>query len=136
MWIKEYVFNALIPVMHIILYSIFVGSAMDFAQANPLYAIVCIGFLIPAEKFVRKMFGFDKATTSSQLGAAAGGAMVMNAINKFGSKGASGGNSNGSKGSTNNTPNGIRTPSNNPFAAVPGGTSPTPGPGPVPTPGP
>ena len=55
MWIKEYVFNALIPVVHIILYSIFVGSAADFAESNPLYAIVCIAFLIPAEKFIRKM---------------------------------------------------------------------------------
>ena len=86
MWVKEYVFNALIPVVHIILYSIFVGSAMELAQSNPLYAIVCIAFLIPAEKFVRKMFGFDKATTSGQLGAAAGGAMIMNAINKIGHK--------------------------------------------------
>ena len=38
-----------------------------------VYAIVCIGFLMPAEKFVRKMFGFDKATTVGPLGAAAGG---------------------------------------------------------------
>ena len=86
MWVKEYVFNALIPVVHIILYSIFVGSAIDFATSNPIYAIVCIGFLIPAEKFIRKMFGFDKATTSGQLGAAAGGAMIMNAVNKIGHK--------------------------------------------------
>ena len=86
MWLREYVFNALIPVIHIVLYSIFIGSALEFAQENPLYAIVCIAFLIPAEKFVRKMFGFDKATTSGQLGAAAGGAMVMNAINKIGHK--------------------------------------------------
>ena len=83
MWLREYVFNALIPVIHILLYTIFVGSAMDFAQQNPVYAIVCIGFLIPAEKFIRKMFGFDKATTSSQIGAAASGAMVMNAVNKI-----------------------------------------------------
>ena len=84
MWIREYVFNALIPVVHIVIYSIFVGSAIDFAQSNPLYAIVCIGFLLTAEKFFKKMFGFDKATTSSQLGAAAGGALFMNAINKMG----------------------------------------------------
>lgn len=92
MWLREYVFNALIPVIHILLYAIFIGSSIDFAKANPIYALVCIGFLIPAEKFVRKMFGFDKASTSSQLGAAAGGAMVMNAINKIGSKNQGGGN--------------------------------------------
>jgi len=90
-WIKEYIFNALMPVMHLLLYYIFVGSAMDLATSNPIYALVCIGFLIPAEKFFRKMFGFDKATSSSQFGAAAGGAMVMNAINKISHAGGSGG---------------------------------------------
>ena len=126
MWLREYVFNALIPVIHILLYTIFVGSAMDFAQQNPIYAIVCIGFLIPAEKFVRKMFGFDKATTSSQIGAAAGGAMVMNAINKIGSKGPAGNNGKGPSGGENSSPKGIRAPSGNPLAAVSGG-NPSPG---------
>ena len=81
MWLREYIFNALIPVIHLLIYAIFVGSAAEFAESNPIYALVCIGFLIPAEKFIRKMFGFDKATTVSPLGAAAGGALVMNAIN-------------------------------------------------------
>ena len=114
-WIKEYIFNALMPVMHILLYYIFVGSTMDLAKANPLYALVCIGFLIPAEKFFRKMFGFDKATTSSQLGAAAGGAMVMNAINKFGSNGQGNSNEGAGNGATGKT-NGVRTQSNNPLS--------------------
>lgn len=105
MWLREYIFNALIPVIHIVLYSIFVGSAMDLALQNPLYAIVCIGFLTQAEKFFRKMFGFDKAQSVSQLGAAAGGAMVMNAINKVGSKGGSkSGGGSGSKDSGSKTP--------------------------------
>lgn len=84
MWLREYIFNSLIPVIHLLIYSIFVGSAFDFAKSNPIYALVCISFMIPAEKFIRKMFGFDKASTVSPLGAAAGGAMVMNAINKIG----------------------------------------------------
>lgn len=85
-WIKEYTFNAAIPVIHIIIYSALVGSAADLAKANPLYAIVCISFLIPAEKFFKKLFGFEKASTVGQLGAAAGGALIMNAINKMGAK--------------------------------------------------
>ena len=85
-WIKEYTFNAAIPVIHIIIYSALVGSAADLAQSNPLYSIICISFLIPAEKFFRKLFGFEKASTTSQLGAAAGGAVIMNAINKMGAK--------------------------------------------------
>lgn len=85
-WIKEYTFNAAIPVIHIIIYSALVGSAADLAQSNPLYSIICISFLIPAEKFFKKLFGFEKASTVGQLGAAAGGALIMNAINKMGAK--------------------------------------------------
>lgn len=85
-WIKEYTFNAAIPVIHIIIYYALVESAAELAEANPLYAIICISFLIPAEKFFKKLFGFEKATTVGQLGAAAGGALIMNAINKMGHK--------------------------------------------------
>lgn len=85
MWIREYVFNALLPVIHTIIYYMLVSSAIDFIVkgGNWLYAIVAVGFMMPAEKFFRKMFGFDKASSIGQLGAAAGGAMVMNAINKM-----------------------------------------------------
>lgn len=85
-WIKEYTFNAAIPIIHIIIYSTLVGSATELAKNNPLYAIVCISFIIPAEKFFKKLFGFEKANTVGQLGAAAGGALIMNAINKMGAK--------------------------------------------------
>lgn len=85
MWIREYVFNALLPVIHTIIYYMLVSSAINFIVdgGNWLYAIVAVGFMMPAEKFFRKMFGFDKASSIGQLGAAAGGAMVMNAINKM-----------------------------------------------------
>lgn len=84
LWIREYTFNTLIPVIHLLIYTIFVSTASTLAETNPIYAIVCIAFIIPAEKFIRKMFGFDKATTVSPLGAAAGGALIMNAINRIG----------------------------------------------------
>ena len=80
-------FNALLPVIHILIYTIFVGTAADFAEEHPFYAIACLAFMIPAEKFIRKMFGFDKASTVSPMGAAAGGAMIMNAVNKIGNMG-------------------------------------------------
>ena len=85
MWIREYVFNALLPVIHTIIYYMLVSSAINFIVdgGNWLYAIVAVGFMMPAEKFFRKMFGFDKASSIGQLGAAAGGAMVMNEINKM-----------------------------------------------------
>lgn len=97
-WVKEYVYNTLLPIIHIILYYMLIGSALDFIKAgNYLYAIVATGFLMVAEKFFRKLFGFDKATTNNQIGAAAGGAMVMNAINKISHAGGNGGS--GGKGS-------------------------------------
>ena len=86
MWTREYIFNALLQPMHLLLYYIFVESAMELVYQNPLYAVVAIGFLVPAEKFFRKMFGFEKATSAGQIGAAAGGALIMNAINKMGQR--------------------------------------------------
>ena len=134
MWLREYVFNALIPVIHILLYTIFVGSSIDFAKSNPIYALVCIGFLIPAEKFVRKMFGFDKASTSGQLGAAAGGAMVMNAVNKLGHKPSKEGGSDEKGNKVRQTPsyssgyNGVGGVAG-PAAALAGGSNPLAGAG-------
>lgn len=82
MWIKEYIFNALIQPVHLILYFIFLGSAEELVNAYPLYGIVVLGFLIPAEKLIRKMFGFEKASTVSALGSIAGGEAVMKMVNK------------------------------------------------------
>ena len=121
MWIREYVFNALLPVIHTIIYYMLVSSAINFIVdgGNWLYAIVAVGFMMPAEKFFRKMFGFDKASSIGQLGAAAGGAMVMNAINKLGSKGGSGKSSGGSSDSGSGT-----TKSSTRFIQPPGGNQP------------
>ena len=73
MWFKEYTMNAIIQPVHLILYSVFVGSAIDLATRNPLYAVVALAFLTSAEKFVKKMFGLDKASTPAGLAAMAGG---------------------------------------------------------------
>lgn len=117
-WLREYIFNALLQPLHLLIYYIFVGSAMDLATTNPIYAIIVIGFMLPAEKFFRKMFGFDKSTSTSQLGAAAGGALVMNAVNKLGQKagkaatGKTGGDSGGSGGTSGSTTRYASTPDN------------------------
>ena len=102
-WLREYIFNSLLQPMHLLLYYIFVTSAEELTVSNWIYAIVAIGFLIPAEKFFRKMFGFDKAESSGQMGAAAAGALAMNTINSLSNKtkkqttggGSGGGNSQG-----------------------------------------
>ena len=82
-WFKEYIMNAILQPIHLILYSVFVGSAIDLAIDNPIYAIVAIGALLPAEKLIKKMFGLDRTETSSNVGALAGGALTMQGIDSI-----------------------------------------------------
>ncbi len=99
MWLKEYLFNLLIQPVHLILYTILMGSAMDLVQDNVIYAIVALGFLLEAEKLLRRFFGFDKASTVAG-GSALGGALAMqglNSITKFLGKGSKAGKSAGGK---------------------------------------
>ena len=86
MWFKEYIMNAILQPVHLLLYSVMVSSAIDLVAKNPIYALVAIGFLIPAEKFIKKMFGLDKGETSGGLGSFAGGAMTMKALEALGRK--------------------------------------------------
>lgn len=81
MWVKEYFMHAILQPVHLLLFTVLVSSAYDLATDNILYACVAIGFLIPAEKFIKKMFKLDKAETTSGLGAVAGGALAMKGIN-------------------------------------------------------
>ncbi len=105
MWLKEYIYNLLIQPVHLILYSILIGSAMNFATNNLLYALAALGFMLQAEKIMRKFFGFEKATTL-EGGSALGGALAMQGINmlrKIGGpkKGKGGAGGKGEKGSGN-----------------------------------
>ncbi len=92
LWFKEYIMNAIIQPVHLILYFVFVSSAIDLATNNPIYAIVAMFFLIPAEKFIKKMFRLDQSQTEGDFGSFAGGALTMQAMNSL-SKLGSGGNS-------------------------------------------
>ena len=94
-WLREYVFNALIQPFHLIIYMVFVGTAMDFARDNIIYMIAALGFILPAEKILRGFFGFNQAST---LGAIAGGAVLGQALAK-GTKSIIGGGSGGKKSS-------------------------------------
>lgn len=99
LWFKEYTMNAIIQPVHLILYSVFVSSAIELATNNPIYAIVAIAFLVPAEKFIKKMFRLDQSNTESDFGSFAGGAMAMSALNAL--KGLGSGNAGKQKGATN-----------------------------------
>lgn len=105
-WLKEYIFTALLQPFHLIIYTVLVGSSMEIAVRNPLYAIMVIAFIGPAEKLLRKFFGFDKASTPgalSQAGAMFGGAAAWNMVKRgaerfIDKKGGKGGQEGGGKG--------------------------------------
>ena len=85
-WLREYIFNCLIQPVHLLLYTIFITNAIDFASENILYAIVALAFMVPAEKFIKEMFGMKSSSPTGTLGAAAGGALVMSMLNKIKAK--------------------------------------------------
>lgn len=106
-WFKEYLFNLLIQPFHLLMYAAFLGSSMNIATANPIFAIMFLAFLIPAEKLLRKFFGIG-GDTAGGLGAAAGllgGAAVFKRLSGAVNKGAKGGSGSGAKA--------IRTKDNN-----------------------
>ena len=125
MWIKDYVFFALIQVVHLLIYYIFLGSAIDLAsEGNWLFAIVAIGFITPAEKLIKKMFGFEKSKTLGSMAAGATGALMVNAlqgISKGGQKeSASEGNATAAE-----TARPVRTAGVNPFVRYTEETTPS-----------
>lgn len=94
LWLKEYIFNLVIQPFHLLIYIVFVSSAYDLAGNNVIYSLIALGFMIPAEKFLRKMFGFDKTTTAGLMGSVAGAALAMKGLQKverFGKGKSSGG---------------------------------------------
>ena len=90
MWLKEYIYNLLLQPFHLLLYTMLIGSAMEMATNNMIYTLVALGFLIPAEKLLRRFFGFDQKApeAGSIVGGVVGGSMAMNAINSIGRIGA------------------------------------------------
>ena len=96
MWLKEYIFNALLQPMHLLLYYILVGSAVQLATDNPLYGIVVLAFMTEAERLLKRIFGFDKAsggTVGGMASAFAAGAIASNIKNIAKLAGGSKGNS-------------------------------------------
>ena len=83
LWLREYIFNALMQPMHYLIYTVIIGSAMALIVDHPAYALVALGFMMPAEKFIRKMFGFEKAATPAALGGAAAAGLMMSSIQRL-----------------------------------------------------
>lgn len=85
-WLREYIVNAMIPIIHLGLYTVLVTSAIDLAVKSPLYAICVLAFIVPAEKIVKEMFGIKSSTTPA-LGGFAGGALAAQMVQKLGKGG-------------------------------------------------
>jgi membrane protein len=81
-WLKEYIFNLLIQPVHLILYTVLIGASMDLVADNIVFALVALGFILQAEKILRKFFGFEKASTVAG-GSALGGALAMQGISQM-----------------------------------------------------
>ena len=109
-WLKEYIFNLLIQPVHLILYTVLIGASMDLIADNIVFALAALGFILQAEKILRKFFGFEKASTVAG-GSAIGGALAMQGINQMskllgkGGKGGKGGKSGGGENGNNGEKN-------------------------------
>lgn len=90
-WLKEYIFNLLLQPVHLLIYFILVTSAFNLSGTNVLYSIAVLLSMLPAEKLLRNLFGFQKAHTPPLLGGPMGTALIMQGISKltgaFGGKG-------------------------------------------------
>ena len=78
-WLTEFIYQVLIQPFHLLIYIVLVGSATELANENILYALLCFAVMIPAEKFIKEMFGFrDKL--GAPLGSFASGVLASKAI--------------------------------------------------------
>lgn len=104
-WLKEYVYNALLQPMHLLLYTLLVSSAISLAASNMLYAIIVLAFILPAEKIFRQMFNFKNSSTGESLGGFAGGMMakqVLDTVARGGKRKPQGGDANKKPRTANN----------------------------------
>ena len=76
-WFKEYIFNLLLQPLHLLIYTVLVSTAVELAITNWVYALIAIGFITVAEKIVRQMFNFSKASTPGIFAGPAGAALTM-----------------------------------------------------------
>ena len=91
-WLKEFVLNILLQPFQCILYLVFANIAFDLLTkksfgsmtanniGTSIFAVLCIHFIKEGEKIIKKIFGFNRAETLSDL--AAGTALTAGAIFK------------------------------------------------------
>ena len=126
-WLKDYIFNVLLQPLHLLLYTIFITAAMDLFSKNIIYALAVYAFMIPAEKYFKKIFGFDKASGSPPGGMAGaiGGPLAMRGFDKLTGLGPHGPKG-GPGGSGNNSKNGVKVKKKKLGNSNSGGSGPAP----------
>lgn len=118
-WLKEYIFNLLIQPIHLLLYYILVTSTFQLMGENIIYSMVALAFMLPAEKLLRSLFGFEKAQTAPAIGPA-GAMMASSVLSSLLRKPKGGGKDKGGAGDDSSDPGKPpRTEDNNPIEAFP-----------------
>lgn len=85
-WFRDYLFGVLIQPMHLLLYTIFIYAAGQLFQKNIIYAVAIYAYMITAEKYFKKILGFEKASSGAAagaLGGALGAGIAMGGLNKL-----------------------------------------------------
>lgn len=88
-WLKEYIYTALLQPVHLLLYNLLIGTAVQISVKNPIYAIIALFFMANAEKMFKKIFGFGRAEKGMEnglektIGAAAMTSAVMNGAKRM-----------------------------------------------------
>ena len=59
-WFKEFFMEVIIQPFHLLLYMVLIGAAVDMADTNIIYTIICFAIMLPAEKFIKQMFGINE----------------------------------------------------------------------------
>ena len=122
-WLKEYIFYAMLQPLHMLLYTVFVTSALEIAAHNMIYAVVAMAFIMPAEKIVKQMFNIH-GSTEGNISGFAGGAIagsLMNRLNRPPKQPKTGGNGGTSKPRIARNPSGISMNAALNTGSVPGG---------------
>lgn len=86
-WFKDYLFGVLIQPMHLLLYTVFIRAAGSLLSNNIIYALAIYAYMIPAEKYFKKILGFEKGASGVGMGGTLAGALgaglAMGGLNKF-----------------------------------------------------
>ena len=100
-WFKEFFMEVIIQPFHLLLYMVLMGASLEMAEANIVYSIMCFAIMLPAEKFIKQMFGINEKLGSpladmASVAAASGLAKKAAGMLKGGNNGKKGGNSSSS----------------------------------------